>query len=83
LDDLPEFCQAMLVTRLKPLQIPTGDFVYEKRSVGRDMYFVSNGICELDTHQQGDVLYKLGVCVCVPVFMCLCVYAYVNVNVVL
>ena len=49
---LGDDCMAMLVTKLRPLQLVPGEMVVKKGTVGHEMYFITEGI--LDVYMSDD-----------------------------
>jgi CRP-like cAMP-binding protein len=48
-----------LVTRLKPQLYPEGEYVVRKNDVGREMYFIQRGACEVLDEETGAILFEL------------------------
>ncbi len=44
---LGDDCMAMLVTKLKPLQLVPGEVVVKKGTVGHEMYFITEGVLDV------------------------------------
>ena len=48
-----------LVTRLRPQLFPEGEYIVRKNDIGREMYFVQRGMCEVIVEDTGQVLFEL------------------------